>query len=477
MKKIIGVILMMATLMACSSRQAVTKEYHEDLRTHGEIEGQPTVILFLIDGLSVSALSDALSDDRVSTIQRFFAAPNGNLVSGAAIPFARAAFPTLTYPNLVSILTLRPPSEHGIIGNNVLERSGEITDYASSSNWEKLDHQIADHSIFTHLKRHDQISVNYSYPFSEGAGTRVSEKENLEAGLDYLNQKYAEIDHDTIESLRTLLTQTRPSEWPRFIFVHLIGVDSLSHEFGPDDSHVKRYIAELDHELAPIFKSIERAERSGHAVATVLTSDHGFASIHHDLHVEDAIKYIQHEIRTVADGRVDGLYFPHRWSQHSRDRVVTELRKLEHVEWVIVHRDEHIYLYNSNGSEARIDMAHTGCASGHLAIQFQWLKVGSGLQASPIPEGFFCPESFDNGASFASISYIIPSLVDYFKGPVDTPDALLIADEHSEFSGKYRGNHGGLTPAEVLVPMLGRHTPLPGKVFPTWQLLHHLQLM
>lgn len=461
--RIFGSFILALVLGSCRSSQRVSDQYQDLLEDHAQLtQAQATTIVFLIDGLATPILQEALHSGRATHLQKFFLK-----TSDRSFPLARASFPTLTFPNLVSILTATPITEHGVSGNRAWFEGKGVVNFEDPRSWDYLGDKIKAQTIFSKLREQHQVGISYSYPFSDVAS--ISQHKNFVAAADYAAQDYAAVDRETLASLHLLLQNSAPEHWPRFLFVHLIGVDGYAHEFGPAASETRNYVNEVDQGLAPIFKDIESAEGKGHLVPTVLTADHGFVRIDHEVPVKALINEINSDVRVLEDNRVTSLRLPAYWSEARRRALVSQLARLPHLSWIVTKAGSALTLLEmQNHLQAHIDITASPCPSRPWAARFYWDK---GTAAT----GFFCSENFDLGVTRDNISFLVPALVEYFNS-VDAPDIVLVADTHSEFSGGYHGNHGGLTADEVLVPLLSHNTDLPRTVVPTSRLLNFLHL-
>lgn len=471
--------LVAALLAGCSSPRTVDHDYHDELKSKSILRASSTTIVFLIDGFSTALLSDALARGTAKNLETFFKESIGHPPdASASYLVGRASFPTLTFPNLTSILTGEIVATHGILGNHVRENDGTVTDFEDVRSWDALNHRVHTMTVFAQLSAFKEPAVNYSYPFSEARGTTVDQNENLSAALSYLSRDYAAVDHETLESLRILLTKTKAEQWPRFIFVHAIGVDALEHEFGPGHAKVKQYVQDLDRRLAPAFDAIRKVESEGHSVTTLLTADHGFASIEHEVPLQEEIRKIDTAIFAVSDNRTAPIYLPEDWPIEKRHETANRLRAIEHVGWVFEKEGSTVFIYGPSGPLGRVDLTPGHCEYLNWQARFQWTATGVSVRPAGAVNSSYCMETFDRGTFLnrANISYIVPALVEYFAGQAP-PAMILVADDTSEFSGKYRGNHGGLTTDEILVPILTRNAEFPaGQVVPTSQLLRYLKL-
>ncbi len=473
-------------LMGCATSNGVAHEYREALRDsddlesngHTTLKGPRTSLVIMVDGLGTSTLRAGLRAGQLPEITRFFSAPHGNL-RGSEFVLARGSFPTLTYPNLVSLVTGRAVDGHGILGNRLLGDEGEIIDFENVLNWKKLEHKISPMTAFSVLRNRGQASVSYSYPLFNG-GT-ANQRPSFEVAAGYASKDYDVVDIYTLESLGMFLESTPAHRWPRFIFVHLINVDGVEHEKGANTPQVLEALRILDRRLAPIFHWVRKAENEGHHTDTVLTSDHGFVNVSYQIPIEKLVARLPSakELKLVVDNRVASMYLPSGWSLRTRREAAREFSQISKIGWTALRQRlpadgegiGRISIFYANGSEARIDFKNAQCDYGPWAARYTYVnKVTTRGQS-----GFHCPEIYDELSDTDSYTFVVSSLLEYFRAE-KSPDLVLVPDDDADFSGAYRGNHGGLTSEEVLVPMLARHARLGRKVFPVHRLLHKLEI-
>lgn len=460
-------VTLASLLSACASPRAVVDEYR-DSASENLGPSAHTSIVFLVDGLSVPILKNALHDGLTPRIEDFFSLPR---FKNGEFPLGRASFPTLTYPNLVSILTGYPVALHGINGNHVFDASGTDTNFEDVLNWPYLHERVDKQTVFYHLARRRELSLSFSYPFAHEA--TASQSRSIDVGVSYVRKNYDAIDAKTLDSLTHFLDSVPFREWPRFIFVHLIGVDGLAHELGPNDPKIGEALADLDSRLAPVFENLKRAERDGLLVTAALTADHGFTATNSTVSFARITDRLPEGARVLADNRIASVFLSPGARPEAKINAARELATVPHVAWAIVSVDGHLELEHASGRRARIDFRPANCRYTNSAARFEWTK--GRMASDELAPAYRCPEDYDRLASFESASFLVPALTEYFRA-AKAPDLVLIADGRSDFIGGYKGNHGGLTPEEALVPLLTRNVKRSADVIPTWRLLRLLRL-
>jgi hypothetical protein len=439
-------------LSGCQTSSGVAAEYRDALETKNFKEAKQTAIIFLVDGLSVSALQRGLKTGAVTHIAGYFPVASGGFKLG------RASFPSLTYPNLTSILTGETIAVHPIRGNRIpFEDDGELN-FETFTSWRVLGRLVRNRTIFHSLSDRNESSVSFSYPFPRGS--TAHQEKNFDAGLSYLEEDFAAVDTATIRSLENLLHEEK---WPRFIFVHLIGVDAIEHHLGPDQPAVVEYLSSLDAQLGPVFELL-RSRRS--KVQALLTADHGFQKTDFKVPLKDVLAKISPKVKLIEDNRIASLRTG-TMTESNRRALAENLLHVPHVSMTILKTDEALELFLAGGKKARIEFAPAPCAGG-FAARFRW-------QAAATDGPYRCLEDFDRVSSFKDDSFVVSSLAEYFK-PSDSADIVVLPDADSDFSGEYKGNHGGLTAEEMLVPVLYRGFAMPTGTIPTSQVLKSMGL-
>jgi hypothetical protein len=509
MRTLVFSLLLLASissLTACQTSRAVSFAYND--ATYGGDTykaSDRTSVLFLMDGLSAEMLRMSLQSDNAPHIANAF-----SLSRKARFSYGRAVFPSLTFPNITSILTGHSVSDHPIIGNKVII-DGKVADFENVTNWRDLAMTLQRKTIFYKLAETSQSSVSYSYAFSGGA--TAFQVTSPEAAVSYLENDYASIDTQTLSSLQGLLSETQPAKWPRFIFVHIVGIDATAHMYGPFDARVQSYIHSIDAQLAGVFKLLNHPaglSASTREVNYAMTADHGFKATQDHSPLEEVVEHMNRRIRVISDNRTAPLFIDEPLSPDDRLKLAKALLQVPHVGWAALKTENGVDLLRRSGDHARITIAKTKCPNGDTAARFEWLRksassandsvvaprIRSGTFPAPARQTasvsraiasldesaattneqiFTCLNDFDLATGPDDDSYIVPALVNYFQA-AKAPDMVFIPDDHSDFATGYAGNHGGLSRDEMLVPVLTKDVEMTRGIHPTYDLLKTMGL-
>jgi Type I phosphodiesterase / nucleotide pyrophosphatase len=403
--------------------------------------GRKTVLLFVVDGLAADTLQEGLSSGRLPGTRAFF------LRGGSGFPLGLAAFPTLTYPNLSAILTASPVGAEPVLSNHmVLGEPPRIVSFESPVAFGKLRSLVDPESVIGQMEAEGQESASFSYVLGLNASDHM--EAGAREGLEYARHDYRDLDDRLLRRLETFLEERdSPAEWPAFIYVHLVGVDGLSHLHGPRSRLVQDYLAWLDRRLKPVFQRLERAERAGFHPVTALTADHGFVESRYFVDLEKALQRIDRHLLITNEARFLGLHFPaETHSDAGIEALLAEARKMNGVEFTAALEGQRLVLE----SPARRREFALGAP----------LCPGEPVSLAELPGAEFrCLAAFDEATGL--YPYLISNLARFLTAP-HHPDALVEAKPEVVFTRQFRGNHGGLTAEELYVPVLLRGAKIAG---------------
>lgn len=401
--------------IACSTSNQVRTQYDAAVQAD---TGQATTFLFVIDGLSIRLLKSEFERNNLSFLRNHFLKSN-------QFNKARSVFPSLTYPNLVSILTEKPVSQHGIYGNKVFI-GGQNFNFEEPGSHRFLNEKINNQNIFYRLERKGLRTVSIGYNFWNNASSATNPVD-LNAGAQILEKNYRAVDEFLIDSLYELLKETEEKRWPDFVFVHLIGLDLTSHDYGPDSAQAQAYLNFLDQKLGPVLQLIEvREAQQKRKVVSLLTSDHGFsAPVQRKIQIPSALKN-ENQIRTFNEGRLASFKFPDFWDEN---------RRKFYIEKAAFNQDFLIKAWRQGNT-----------------VQLQ-TSVSDGFSKSQK----FSVRQLEFPLSAAGLSDPVFSLIlDYFNTSSQI-DLVLLTSDKVAFNQDYKGFHGGVSEDEILVPLLIRN--------------------
>ena len=452
MKRILFLISIMGVIFACATQNSVSHHYSE-LKEEKNIDSfysKHTTIFFLVDGLSYRTLKKEIGSHHLPHIEKHFLKEKNSFYEAYSI------FPTLTFPNIAGLLTEKPVHLSGAYGNSLLYKS-ETIHFESIFDRMRFAKRIKGNTIFMRLENKNQKTVSLDYGLGTDA-TISTELEDIKSGLAVGFKDYLYLDEKRIESLQNILSNTNPSEWPSFIFIHLIGIDFLSHQYGQDSEIVQKYIMDLDNRLKNVFQVMQKSESKNHQIISILSADHGFAStIKHRIKIEDYIyRYDPHAL-ILNEGRMAGIY-----TKTSLSYMKEQVLKLHKIDMVAYLEKNQLVIQSKNLRVALNLEDSLVCYPTSKSISIAFKK--------PI-----CPEALDLLSQNLFYPHLIPNLIYYFQA-LDHPDLIIIPNKETTFQMNEIGFHGGPTPEETRIPLLLRNATLPKhqKPLAIWQLLQFL---
>jgi hypothetical protein len=440
---------------ACATRYSPQENYKEHLASLPPTKTKSTTVLFLVDGLSTRVLEQAQKKGRVPRIAHHF------LSDGNKINHARAIFPSLTYPNVASLLKMAPVHETGALGNSVVV-DGRLLSFENPDHRIYFSHQMRGENIFTRLKEKGLRSVSLDYGLAADADVSA-ETFDIKTGIAIRLENHIYLDEKKLESLKLLLSQHPPAQWPEFIFVHLIGLDFISHQYGADSKQAHEYLQNLDRFLEPVFWSIRRAERDGHHVDSILTADHGFnRDIKSYVPIKKTVSKLNQDLRVLNEGRMASVYSAIPLTENDLSEWTRNLLTTRGIE-IVAFRLNNVIQLRSKTQSVKISYVSTlACDNGSIGISINAAAAICSNHLSPDWKNQFYPDFIENISSFfAAKKY---------------PDLVIIPNSTTAFSNAYRGFHGGPTAEETIVPLLLRNVKLtdPEATPAIWNLLNFL---
>ncbi len=225
----------------------------------GAAAEKPLVLLISIDGFKPSYLSKSSAPNLFELANRLMMAQG--LIS---------AFPSVTFPNHVTIVTGQTPDHHGIV-NNTMTDPGTTQRFSLGSR-EAVENPFwwqESKPIWIAARKQGKVASTLFWPGSETTidGLRPN---------DWLRYDH-DMSHETrIKTLVGWLSRP-PAERPDFATLYFADVDSAGHSAGPDSQAVQDSVKKVDDSIGELSRELKRLgllERT----TWIIVSDHGMAS-------------------------------------------------------------------------------------------------------------------------------------------------------------------------------------------------------
>jgi predicted AlkP superfamily pyrophosphatase or phosphodiesterase len=275
----------------------------------------PAALLISIDGLSARLLADPAL--RLPALR-------GLAARGVQAAGLRPAFPSVTWPCHTTLVTGVAPARHGILGNEVFDRtSGRLLCHEGDrSGTAPRVPTLWDAAAGAGLR-----TAALCWPQTRGAGTlgdhvpefldqalfeewssRPLWDEARALGLPV--ERYAEWsnarllaplqDWLTLELTRHVVRR-RP---PDLLLTHFLAVDSFQHEFGPNSPEARWALEQVDVLVSTLLADLDAAGRLSRT-DVIAVGDHGFVEVGRRSLPNDALRAAG-LLRVDASGAVTG---------------------------------------------------------------------------------------------------------------------------------------------------------------------------
>ena len=218
------------------------------------------------------------------------------------------SFPVLTFPNHYTIATGLYPAHHGVIANNMRDRSMPDR-FTMSSQTAKDARWWGGEPIWVTAIRQGRRAATMFWPGTEAAigGVRPTYRKPYDKRVGTLDR--------VAQALSWLALPA--AERPSFISLYFEDADAAGHDFGPDSPELAAAASRLDDALGQLVDGVHRLgldERT----SIVVVSDHGMTPTSYDrviyldafvdLNTVDILEYGGTLLIDPVDGNVDGLY-------------------------------------------------------------------------------------------------------------------------------------------------------------------------
>ncbi len=258
----------------------------------------PVVLLISIDGLKPEAVIAAGAHGlKVPNLRAF-------LRDGMYANAVRGVLPTLTYPSHTTLLTGAAPARHGIYDNTTFD---PLNRNQQGWYWYAEDIKVAtlwDAAAAAHLTTANiywpvtvAAPITFNLPQIWRTGTdddlklqRALSTPGLEQELSAQLGRYPGGEEETVaeDEVRTrFAVQLLKTKHPDFFAVYLSGLDTEEHKSGPFSQESNAVLERLD---ALVGTLREAAQKAAPGATICVVSDHGFASIQHDVNLYAAFR-------------------------------------------------------------------------------------------------------------------------------------------------------------------------------------------
>jgi predicted AlkP superfamily pyrophosphatase or phosphodiesterase len=266
---------------------------------------KPTCVLISIDGFRPEFYSESMKSvapHLFQIAQQGLKAPDG----------MEPVFPSLTYPNHVSLVTGRYSAEHGVFANRA----------AASGDWYFKESNIQVPTLWQVARAHGKSVAIMRWPASMGAQVdwflpEIFNPSETNAEGDwkllventdpkFLRQIATDKPFQQIKALEDLdALATQGATWvlshedPDLTLVHLIGLDLAEHRSGTHSPETRSALSKIDSLVYQIISEVDPSRTT-----VFIVGDHGFSDVGRVIQLQSLME--QEHLAKMVDIQVDG---------------------------------------------------------------------------------------------------------------------------------------------------------------------------
>ena len=278
----------------------------------------PRLILISVDGMRPDFYTKAEYRRAAPTLARM--SDEGESASRGIAP----VFPSITYPNHVSMVTGAYSAEHGVYSNQIYSKTLGLLD-----DWYFYSNEIRVQTLWDAAEKAGLKTALIRWPAGVGAKVHWDFPEifypgSIDVPRDWtLIQRhtdppsllgeiegagptkkpmlFADLDQMALQTFEYLVDH----EDPDLILIHLSNLDFVQHQFGTDAPEVTRAAAGIDAILAQIRKRVDPSKTT-----LIVTGDHGFATYRNIIFIAPLIRAAgsENRVTALADGGQSAIY-------------------------------------------------------------------------------------------------------------------------------------------------------------------------
>ena len=223
-------------------------------------------LIFAVDGVNAEVFQQMLQAGELPAIRKYF------VDRGLYCPRAVAVVPSVTLPSFTSVVTGRLPGHHGVTGVDWFDRQRVLyRDYCTISQKNALDGDYTAPTIYEQFPRRSTFSV-FLQPH-RGATTFIEQR--LTGAPTFFFRWYEFLDRLTLLRLGIVLDAARLDRaFPAVTAVYLLAPDFAAYCHGVDSPQYRQALRHTDRQIGRVLGDVARAGLLD-KVHLALVSDHG----------------------------------------------------------------------------------------------------------------------------------------------------------------------------------------------------------
>lgn len=228
--------------------------------------------------------------------------------AGAAAEGMIPSFPTVTFPNHVTIVTGQYPEHHGLVGNSFWDPARNEMYSMNRASTESAFYGYK--PLWVVAEEQEMKSAAMFWPTSDAeiGGVRPSYW-SLYDGRFSNDQRVAKV----LEWLKL-----PESERPHFITLYFSDVDSSGHSTGPDSAETERAVLRVDKLVGDLWTGIQAIPLP---INLIVVSDHGMQTTEGSINLNEYTDLSK--VRVVTEGPVALVYAP---DSQTAEKVYADLK-------------------------------------------------------------------------------------------------------------------------------------------------------
>jgi predicted AlkP superfamily pyrophosphatase or phosphodiesterase len=268
-------------------------------------------MIFLIDGVSGEVFNQMLEAGELPAFKKYF------VDRGLRVRHAIASIPSVTIPNLTSVVTGEFPGHTNINGVNWFDRNDLIwRDYATIAQKNTLDGDFIVPEIYQYFP--DRLTLSLFYQPHRGA-TKFYE-DRVTGAPPYLFGYYEFVDRLTLSRLQDAMPIARDyHQFPAVTVCYLLATDFRAYRSGITTEAYRAAMRHSDRQIGRVMSDLQRAGLLD-KIHIAVVSDHGMANVTQHFALASFLRQKGLDLNKRELG--DNVSFEHRFEEYGEHATV-----------------------------------------------------------------------------------------------------------------------------------------------------------
>ena len=264
-------------------------------------KSERTVFLISLDGFAGSYLPDPALPQFVKL-----------QAEGSKARRLRPVFPSLTFPNHLTLATGCPPGKHGVVANQFIDKDRGRFNYSDEPSWLNCE------PLWVAAERQGVKTAIHHWVMSFRPWNGV------EASYHMPSFDPKKSDAKALDQLVTWASLPKKDR-PRLLMTYLSGPDHNGHEYGPASGRTRSVLEKSDRQIANFMGKLAKIPDLG-PYTVLLVSDHGMAPVKEAVLIDSLFQRYWISGVPLISGPLLYLYL---WNPNQASKVARDLGKTE----------------------------------------------------------------------------------------------------------------------------------------------------